>query len=186
MTTERMHSTRRITRIIGVAACMVLFAFPVLAQKASFGQQVAVMKVLKADLKIVGVLAGTLNDKMSQDLTRAGLSQGVTVVIAKPKDQREVGSLYKKLLNEKKIQMLWLPDANDDVVNGVGIDYLRENTAMDGVGLCVTEKKLVSGGVLCSVQLENGKLIVYVNKKIASVVGAVIPGEGGDINFVAQ
>lgn len=186
MITPDSLKTRRFIRLIAMASCLALFTLPSLAQKASLGQQVAVMKVLKADLKIVGVLAGSLTDKMTQDLTRAGLQQGITVVIAKPKDPREVVSLYKKLISEKKIQMLWLPDGGDDIVMGVSIDYLKENTAMDGIGLLVAEKKLVASGVLCSVQLENGKLTAYVNKKIASVVGAVVPGEGSDISFVLQ
>jgi hypothetical protein len=186
MTTLNTLTPRGLGRVLAVASCLVVFSMSLFAQKVTFGQQVAVMKVLKADLKTIGVLAGNLTDKMTQDLTRAGMAQGITIVIAKPKDRSEVGSLYKKLVTEKKIQMLWLPDGGDETVMGVSIDYLKENTAMDGVGLCVTEKKLVSSGALCSVQSENGKLIAYVNKKIATVVGASIPGEGSDINFVQQ
>lgn len=159
---------------------------PLFAQKASYGQQIAVMKALKADLKTVGVLTGNLTDKMAQDLTRAGLAQGVTIAIAKPKDPREVVTYYKMLVSEKKIQTLWLPEASDVVVKGVSIDYLKENTAIDGIELFVPEKSLVQSGALCSAVIENGKLIVYVNKKIASVVGATIPGPDSDINFVVQ
>lgn len=180
------HSRLGKTKIFQIAVLIVFISLPLLAQKASLGQQVAVMKALKPDLKTVGVLSGNMTDKLSQDLTRAGISQSITVVIAKPKDQREVAGLYKKLVSEKKIQMLWLPDGGDEVTSGVSSDYLRENTAMDGVGLCVTEKNLVVGGALCSVQLENGKLTVYVNKKIASVVGVTIPPEGSGITFIAQ
>lgn len=186
MTIHKTLVARLTLRLLGFTLISFIVTMPMLAQKATFGQQVAVMKVLKADLKTVGVLAGTMSDKLTQDLTRAGLAQGVTIVIAKPKDQRDVVSLYKKLVSERKIQMLWLPDASDDVVSGVSVDYLKENTAMDGVGLCTTEKKLVASGALVSVQSENGKLVAYVNKKIAAAVGAVVPGEGSDINFVSQ
>jgi hypothetical protein len=165
---------------------LILFSGTLFAQKASYGQQVAVMKVLKPDLKIIGVLGSNLSDKNVQDLTRAGMAQGVTVVIAKPKDPREVGALYKRLVSDKKIQILWLPDGSDEVMMGISIDFLTENTAMDRVGLCVTEKKLVASGVLCSILTENGKLVVYVNKKIASVIGVAVPGEGSEINFVSQ
>jgi hypothetical protein len=186
MNSLQTTSHRLLGRIVRIAACVALVSIPLLAQRATFGQQVAVMKVLKADLKTVGVLSGNISDKATQDVTRAGLAQGITVVVAKAKDPREVAVLYKKLVTEKKIQMLWLPEAGDDLVMGVSMDYLKENTAMDRIGLVVPEKKMVAGGALCSVLNENSKLIVYVNKKMASVVGAVIPGEGSDINFVAQ
>jgi len=126
----------------GIVLSLVVFSTAAFSQKASFGQQVAVMKSLKADLKVVGVVGTTISDKMTQDLTRAGMAQGITIVIAKGKDAREVASLYKKLVAEKKIQMLWVPDAGDDVVMKLGMDYLKENTVMDGVGLCVPVKTL--------------------------------------------
>jgi len=175
-----------LTRLAGLVLCSVLLSYSSLAQKASFGQQVAVMKTIKGDLKVIGVISNNMTDKMTQDLTRAGISQGITVVIAKAKDAREVASLYKKLVTEKKIQMLWIPDASDEVVMGLGMDYLKENTAMDRVGLCVPVKNLVAGGALCSVQSEDGKLMAYVNKKIASVVGATVPAEAAGISFVMQ
>jgi hypothetical protein len=186
MTYNSSFSSRVAVAIVVSAACCVLFSASAFAQKASYGQQVAVMKALKADLKTIGVIGLNLSDKMTQDLTRAGLQQGVTIVIAKPKDPREVATLYKTLVSGKKIQMLWLPETADEVVTSVSFDFLKENSLMDRIGLCVPEKKLVPSGVLCAVQIENGKLIVYANKKIASVVGVTIPGEGSDIPFVSQ
>lgn len=178
------------TRSFSCAACvfgmLLLFVTSSFAQKASLGQQVAVMKTMKADLKTIGVISSNISDKLTQDLTRAGVSQGITVVIAKVKDAREVASLYKKLVSERKIQMLWAPDAGDEVVMGLGMDYLKENTAMDGVGLCVPMKALVGTGALCYVQSEDGKLTAYVNKKIAAVVGALVPAEAAGISFVMQ
>jgi hypothetical protein len=175
-----------IARICAVVVCTLLLTAASFAQKASFGQQVAVMKTIKADLKTIGVISSVMTDKMTQDLTRAGVSQGITIVIAKAKDAREVSSLYKKLVGERKIQILWIPDAGDDVVMGLGMDFLKENTAMDGVGLCVPAKNLVAGGALCCVQSEDGKLVAYVNKKIAAVVGATVPAESAGISFVMQ
>jgi ABC-type uncharacterized transport system substrate-binding protein len=178
--------TAAFARTAGMILCFILFTYSSYAQKASLGQQVAVMKTLKPDLKTIGVVSNNISDKMTQDLTRAGVSQGITIVIAKAKDAREVASLYKKLVSEKKIQMLWVPDASDDVVMGLGMDFLKENTAMDGVGLCVPVKALVASGALCCVQSEDGKLVAYVNKKLAAVVGATIPAEIAGISFVAQ
>ncbi len=186
MTLRMTPAARFLKHLPAVFLCMAFVSVPLIAQKASLSQQVAVMKALKPDLKTIGVLAGSLTDKLTQDLTRAGLGQGITVVIAKPKDPREVVSLYKKLFADRKIQILWLPDASDEVVSGVSIDYLKENTVMDGVGLCVDDRKHVAGGALLSVQSEGGKLVAYVNKKIAAVVGAAIPGEGTGISFVSQ
>lgn len=179
-------SRSMLVRFAGMLVCVVLLSYSSFAQKASLGQQVAVMKTMKGDLKTIGVISNNMTDKMTQDLTRAGVSQGITIVIAKVKDAREVASLYKKLVSERKIQMLWVPDPSDEVVMGLGMDFLKENTAMDGVGLCVPVKGLVAGGALCCVQSEDGKLIAYVNKKIAAVVGAAVPAESAGISFVMQ
>jgi hypothetical protein len=178
--------SRTFIRFSALAACTILLSLSAMAQKATFGQQVAVMKTIKSDLKVIGVISSNISDKTTQDVTRAAVSQGVTVVIAKSKDAREVASLYKKLVSDKKIQLLWIPDAGDDVVMGLGMQYLIENTAMDRVGLCVPVKTLVAGGALCCVQIEDGKLTVFVNKKIASVVGASVPAEAAGINFIMQ
>ncbi len=186
MTLPAARSFSFAARCTAMLLCSLLFVSSSFAQKASLGQQVAVMKTMKADLKTVGVISSTITDKMTQDLTRAGVSQGITIVIAKVKDAREVASLYKKLVSERKIQMLWVPDAGDDVVMGLGMEYLKENTVMDGVGLCVPLKALVATGALCSVQSEDGKLTAYVNKKIAAVVGAAVPAEPAGISFVMQ
>lgn len=175
-----------IVRFSFIAACMALLTVSAHAQKATLGQQVAVMKTLKSDLKIIGVISGNISDKMTQDVTRAAMSQGLTAVIAKVKDAREVATLYKKLVTEKKIQALWIPDASDDLVMGVSMDYLIENTAMDRVALCVPAKNLVAGGAMVAVLMEDGKLTAVINKKIAGVVGAAVPAEAGGIVYVMQ
>lgn len=186
MTTFDTFLHKPLFRLGLLAAWILLCSSSLFAQKASLGQQVAVLKAMKGDLKVIGVISSNISDKMTQDVTRAAVSQGVTAVIAKVKDAREVASLYKKLVAEKKIQVLWVPDASDDVVMGLGMQYLIENTAMDRVGLCVPQKSLVAGGALCCVTMEDGKLTAVVNKKIAAVGGFAVPTEGGGITFVTQ
>lgn len=153
----------------------------------TYGQQLAVMKKIKAGLSTVGVLSNTLGDKALEDITRAAMGQGLKIFIARPKDAREIAALYKTLVVEKKVQMLWIPDGQDKLLLGVGFEFLKENALPDKIGLCVPDQGLVSQGALCSVGMENGKLTAYINQRISGVVGAEVPAEeNSPINFVTR
>lgn len=153
---------------------------------ASRSQQIAAMKTLKPGLKSIGVMASTLTDNDLQEITRYGLGQGVEMVFARPKDSRDISMLYKKMVEEKKVQMIWIPDPNDATMLEAGFEFLRENTLLDKIGLCVPKEQLIQSGALCGVYKDIGKVVVHVNQKIASVLGVVIPQEPGSITYVVQ
>jgi hypothetical protein len=104
---------------------LVLWAFlltlPVVSDvaaqsKPTYGQQIAVMKILQPDLKIIGVMGSDFSDKEIQDITRAGLGQGTQIIVGFPKDPRDISQIYKKMLSEEKIQIVWIPNVNDDMM----------------------------------------------------------------------
>ena len=144
---------------------------------ASNSQQIAAMKVLNPGLKTIGVIGSTLSDKDLSDITRYGLGMGVEMVFARPKDASEIATLYKKMVADKKIQMVWIPDANDKTMLDIGFEYLKDETLVDKIGLCVPKQELTQSGALCSVYKEEGKVVVYVNKRIAAVLGIALPQE---------
>jgi ABC-type uncharacterized transport system substrate-binding protein len=151
------------------------------------GQHIGVMKVLYPGLKIIGVMGRDITEKMMQDLTRAGLGQGIQITIGRPKDAQEISAIYKKMVNEKGVQMLWIPESRDDLMMGVGFEYLRSTALLDKVGLCVPNQSLLASGALCSVQLEAGKVVTYVNQKIAGVLGINVPNDQeSKITFVSR
>ena len=154
---------------------------------APYVQQVAVVKTLKADLSTIGVIESGLSEKSLQEIRRAGLGQGIKIVIGRAGSAGEVGPLYKKLVSESGVQMIWIPDPSDDMLLGIGFEYLRENTLSDKVGLIVPVEGLVQSGALCSVMTDGGKLKAFVNQRVAQVVGATIPaGDGETITYVAR
>jgi len=146
-------------------------------QQASYSQQVYIMKALKSDLTVLGVVGNSLTDNMIENFVRAGMGQGVKVFVARPKDAREIAQLYKKLVEEKKVQMLWLPDPNDRLMLSVGFEYLRETTVIDQVGLWVPQTELVAQGALGSVIIESGKLKIVLNQRIAEKLSVKVPTE---------
>lgn len=145
--------------------------------KAAHGQQLFLLKSLKPAAKKVGVIGAALTDQEVLSLTRAGMGVGLTVVVARPANAREVALLYKKLVAESKVDMILVTSGGGDWFTGASVEYLRENAVMDRVGLCVPTLEQMAGGALCSIQLENGKLVVHVNQKVANVVGAAVPIE---------
>jgi ABC-type uncharacterized transport system substrate-binding protein len=157
------------------------------AQGASFGQQIAILKMIKPDLETIGIMATSLSEKDIANYTRSSLQQGVKVFIAQPKDAREIPVLYKKLISEKKVQLIIIPASDDKVLLDIGYEYLRENTLLDKVGLCVQDAALLSTGAFFALDKADGKLTAYVNQRVATIVGAMIPKqENPSITFVAR
>ncbi len=155
--------------------------------KAAYGQQLFLLKSLKPGAKTVGVIGAALSDADVQALTRAGMGLGLAVVVARPTNARDVAVLYKKLVSESKIDLLLVTAGGGDWFSGPSVEFLRENSLLDRIGLCVPSMEQLEGGALCSVQSENGKLVVHVNQKVAQVVGAAVPAEqSGSIAYVVR
>jgi ABC-type uncharacterized transport system substrate-binding protein len=153
----------------------------------SAGQQIAVLKMLKPGTSVVGVLTTTTSDKLMEGLTRAGAAQGVKVVFARPKAPGEVSALYKKLVADDQLKLILVPDSQDELILGLAFEYLRDQALADNVGLCVLDESFVGKGALCAITLENGKIRVVVNQKMAQLVGATVPAEGStSALFVAR
>ena len=135
---------------LALALALVFFAVSmVFAQNtAGYAQLIYVSKMLKPDLKTVGVISATMTDKETEKATRAGMGQGVTVVIARPKGVGEISSLYKRMVSEKKIQFILLADPADELMTGLGFEYLREAALADGIGIVVVTESMLSGGAL--------------------------------------
>ena len=116
---------------------------------ASMSQQIAAMKMLNPGLKTIGVIGSTLTDKDLADITRYGMGMGVEMVFARPKDARDIASMYKKMVNDKKVQMVWMPDPNDKTMLEIGFEFLKDETLVDKIGLCVPKQELTQSGALC-------------------------------------
>lgn len=160
---------------------IVIFATILHAQSnAPYAQQIAVVKKMKGDIATIGVLTTTLSEKSIEQMGRAATGLGVKIILAQPKEASELPSLYKKLVKEKGVQLLWIPDPNDKLMIGVGFEFLRENALPDKIGIIVPDQALVMTGGLCSIITEGGKLRVVVNQRIAQMIGAIIPNDTAD------
>jgi ABC-type uncharacterized transport system substrate-binding protein len=145
--------------------------------RVTYSQHLYLIKSLKPSIKIVGVIASTLTPEEIESLARAATGLGVKIVVATISDARNISSSYKNLIREHKVEIVWIPDGGDKLLLETGFEYLRENTILDRIGLCVPSKDLVAAGALCSFENENGKFNVYVNRRIAQVDGITPPSE---------
>lgn len=182
---------KTMTRTLCLAAVLLISAGTTVElagqAKAAFGQQLFLLKSLKPGVKTVGVIGAALTDADVQSLTRAGMGIGLTVVVARPGNARDVAVLYKKLVSENKAELLLVTTGGGAWFEETSVEYLRENALLDRIGLCVPDKQHLTGGALCSIQSEGGKLVVHVNQKVANVVGAAVPSEqNGSIAYVVQ
>ncbi len=170
-----------------VAISLLIIPSEAYAQKATYGQQIAIAKVIKPGLTTIGVIGSKLDDKTIEGWTRAGLSLGVKVIIGLPQNVRDVPSVYKTLVKDKKVELLLIADASDDLMTGMGFDYLREVALNDRIGIFAPKPEMVNNGAICTVTSDNGQLKAYVNQKLAQVLGLTVPTESGQsISYVLQ
>jgi ABC-type uncharacterized transport system substrate-binding protein len=145
--------------------------------QASYGQQIAVAKMLRAGLATIGVMTSNLSDKAIEQINRAATAQGVKIVVAKPQDASQISAFYAKLVSEKKAELIWIPDGGDQMLTGVGFEFLRAKALGDKIGLMVPSESMVPSGGLCTVLSEGGKVRVIVNQRIAQIIGISVPSE---------
>lgn len=171
-------SFRTVYASLALAGVLMLGSSPGARAQAAvpYAQQIYLMKTLKPSIKTIGVMGSGLSDEAIELLARAGAGQGVGIFVARPQNAKEIAMLYKKLTVEKAAEIIWIPEANDKLMAGVGFEYLRENTLVDKVGLCVPTFALVGEGALCNFHSQEGRLTAFVNKRIAEMVGVSIPG----------
>ena len=172
---------RTVYASLALAGVLMLGSSPGARAQAAvpYAQQIYLMKTLKPSIKTIGVMGSGLSDETIELLARAGAGQGVGIFVARPQNAKEIAALYKKLTVEKAAEIIWIPEANDKLMAGVGFEYLRENTLVDKVGLCVPTFALVGKGALCNFHSKEGTLTAFVNKRIAEMVGVSIPAATG-------
>jgi hypothetical protein len=145
------------------------------------------MKTLKPSLKRVGVITFNLTDDEAQKIARAGMALGVKTTVAHVNDNNEISGIYRKLVAEDNAEIIWILESDEKLILGVGMEFLLTSTIEDKVGLCVPTRDGVSKGALCCLQMENNKYTVYVNQRIAGVVGAAVPSQqDSKITYIVQ
>ncbi len=184
MTVKPLNTINVAVRLAFVA---VVFSVSTAQVKTSYGQNMYLMKALVPTLQHIGVLSSTLKEDEIESIARAAKGLGIKVSVARVTDARDLAGLYKRLTKEYRAEMVWIPDAADRLLLGLGFEYLRETTVVDRIGLCVPAREFVSRGALCSVERENGKLTVYLNRRVANVDGIKRPAaESAEFVVVEQ
>jgi ABC-type uncharacterized transport system substrate-binding protein len=169
-----------------VLLCLIMVSSLAAQTPAGYAQQFFVMTKLVPSLKFIGVISSKATDQMIQGTNRAGLPYGVKVFIAKAGTPRDIPGLYQSLI-KKEVQLIWIPDKDDEMVMEKGFEYLREMTLENKIGLCVPDTKMITEGALCSIQLEGNKVVAYINKRVAQVTGATIPNDpSGSVKYIIK
>jgi ABC-type uncharacterized transport system substrate-binding protein len=178
----------RIQSIIISAVLLTMLMVSMIAAQtpAGFAQQIFVMTKMMPSVKSIGVISSKITDQFVQAAMRAGLPYGIKVHVARATSPRDIPGLYQSLL-KKDITMIWIPDKDDAMMIDLGFEYLREITLENKIGLCVPVSKMVTEGALCSIQMEQNKVTVYINKRVAQVIGADVPSDPtGSIKYILK
>jgi hypothetical protein len=153
---------------------------------ATYAQQIYAMKMIQGNLNTVGVMGNSLTDDQMQQLTRAGHTQGVRVVIGKVDNARDISGVYRAMVGSEKVQVIWLPDPDDKMIMSSGFDFLRQNTIADRVGLYVPAADYVTNGALAAILTNGGNIEIHYNSRIAGRVGVSMPGDDSTVTFIER
>jgi hypothetical protein len=183
----KRNSVPRWVQFVFVALCLIPLLKSSAQSAVTFGQQIAVLKSLKVDLQSIGVISSNISQKDVASITRSALQMGIKIFVAEPKSPKEIPELYKRLVNEKKVQIILIPASNDDMVLQYGFDFLKENSMIDKIGICVPDLSRLADGGMCFIGKEDGKFMVYVNQKVSAFVGVTVPKEeNSSITYVLR
>jgi ABC-type uncharacterized transport system substrate-binding protein len=172
--------------VISSILIMLCTSSTVAQTPVGYQKQIFVMKQLIPSMKSVAVISSKVTTELNNSIKRAGLGLGIHVIVAKVNSPREIPEVYKILL-KSEIKIIWLPDKDDAMLLDLGFEYLRETALEDKIGLCVPISTMVPEGALCCIQIEEGKIVVYINKKIAQVIGANVPEDSnGSVRYILK
>lgn len=166
------------TRIINgnikflILTIMLLSSLGIAQSQVHHTQQAYLMKKLDPQLGTLGVISSQqLNEDQRQAIMRAFIGHGITVVFGFPNSTREIPGIYRQLRSVYRIDAVWIPEDDDPIVLVEGFEFLRQNTIRDRVSLYVPRPELVASGAFASINTNGGSIIVYINERVASVVG---------------
>lgn len=181
-------SVIRKNAVIFLTLSLLVFTFNGQAQSnPPFLQQIFVMKEIHPDLKTIGVMGSAISGSERQEITRAGYSQNINIIFGLLQSIRDVPTVYRQLVSDHSVDIIWVPFHNDHVVIQDGFEYLRQNTLRDRVGLYVPLSDLVAAGALASIQNSGGGIVIYMNERVAEVVGVASAVEENDaITYVSK
>ncbi len=176
-------------RLVFTVCFVLFFTFQTIhaQSKITFQQKIFVLKTLIPDLKTVGVIGSSISESEIQNFTRAGMAMGIKIVIGVPQNLRDASSIYKKMVKEQKIQVLDIPKSDDTMLLENGYEFFKENSVVDKVGLSVPTPAMVGSGALCSIVIEDGKIVAHINKKLILLFNGSVPNDPDlKISFLAQ
>ena len=151
-------------------------------------QQLAVMKEIKPATKVVGVLCNVeQNEAFIKKANRAAASLGLQVIFADVKQVKDISTQFRLLASSHDMDFLWIINVDEVVMSNLGKEYLFKNSVLNRIPISVPTRELVAEGGTFYAELEEGKIKLTINQKVAQALQLMVPEQyKATVNYVAN
>jgi ABC-type uncharacterized transport system substrate-binding protein len=168
----------RISSIVLPLSVLFLLAASPLNERVSVQQQLFVLKTLKPDLEVVGlIVSGQAEDRANLDraVRRAAAGAGVRLVVSEAANIADVGPRFRQLVREHRVGAIWVVSA-DPVMNDRTVrSFLIEQSARAGLILLAPDRSWVRDGATLALEPAAGGASVILNERLASTLAIQVP-----------
>lgn len=168
----------RISPIALALSTLLVFVASPLNQRVSVQQQLFVLKTLKPDLEVVGlIVSAQVEDRENLDraVRRAAAGAGVRLVVTEASNLADIGPRFRQLVREHRVGAIWVV-AGDPVVNDrTARSFLIEQAARAGLILLAPDRTWVRDGATLALESASGGSSVILNERLASTLALHVP-----------
>ncbi len=182
---------RMVIGLVGlIAGTIVCIIAEIQAQEGALTpmQQLMVMKEIKPATKVVGVLCNVeQNEAFIKRANRAASSLGLQIIFADVRQVKDISTQFRLLSSSHDMDFLWIINVDEIIMSPIGKEYLFKNSVLSRIPVSVPTRELVAEGGTFYAELEEGKIKLTVNQKIAQALQLTVPEQyKATVNYVAN
>jgi len=146
--------------------------------KPSAMQHFFIIKQLLPKAEKVGILIprGMKNkDHLLKTINRAAAATGQKAYVAEVESLTDIAAQFQTLVEEYRIKAIWIPEAQEGLVDPVARDYLIQKSVLYGVALLAPEIQWVKRGACFMLLKGTSGVQLFANPKTLQALGMSIP-----------
>lgn len=168
----------RITQLVLPLCVLLLLAASPLNVRVSVQQQLFVLKTLKPDLEVVGlIVSGQAEDRENLDraVRRAAAGAGVRLVVTEAANLADVGPKFRQLVREHRVGAIWVVSGDPVMNDRTARSFLIEQSTRAGLVLLAPDRTWVRDGATVALEPASGGASVILNERLATTLALQVP-----------
>lgn len=171
------HFARRTLFLAGLFVTLAAFAPAPMEEGVTPLQQMYVMKEIKPNLERVGILINSSNnnEETMRAIRQASASLNVQIFLAEIGSLPDIAPKFRWLMQEHKVQMLWILEDESVLGSSHGRGFLIQNALKAGVPILAPSKVWVDEGACMTMTKDADGIKLIVNKTAADALSITVP-----------